>query len=50
MKRFLCDNGLVLFFGVIFLLALVGETVAGFHAFNDDQLADGRHPCRGRPT
>jgi hypothetical protein len=43
-QRFLRDNGLVLFFGAIFLLALCGQAVAGFHAFNDDQLADGAAP------
>ena len=41
MRRFLHDDGLVLFFGAIFLLALAGQAVAGFHAFNDDQVADG---------
>ena len=44
MRRVLRDNGLVLFFGTIFLLALVGQAVAGFHAFNDDQVADGAAP------
>ena len=42
--RTLRDNGLVLFFGVIFVLALGGQAVAGFHAFNDDQIADGAAP------
>jgi hypothetical protein len=44
MRKLLRDNGLVLFFGAIFLLALVGEAIAGFHAFNDDQIADGAAP------
>ena len=44
MRRFLHDNGIVLFFGAIFLLALVGQAVAGFHAFDDDQVADGAAP------
>src|SRR5215218_4831243 len=41
MRRLLRDNGLVLFFATIFLLALLGQAVAGFHAFNDDQVAGG---------
>src|SRR3954451_21034624 len=44
MKRFLRDNGLVLFFGGIFLLALGGQAVAGFHDFNDGQISDGAAP------
>jgi uncharacterized protein DUF6766 len=40
-RTFLRDNGLALFFGALFLLALAGQAVAGFHAFNDDQVADG---------
>jgi hypothetical protein len=43
-RSFLRDNGLVLFFGAIFVLALAGQAVAGFHAFNDDQVADGAAP------
>ena len=39
--RFLRDNGLSLFFGTIFVLALVGQAVAGLARFNDDQVADG---------
>ena len=43
MRRFAAENGLSLFFGVIFLAALVGQSFAGQHAFNADQLAhDGR--------
>ncbi len=43
MKRFAAENGLSLFFGVLFLAALVGQSFAGQHAFNADQLAhDGR--------
>jgi hypothetical protein len=30
MRRFLRDNGMVLFFGAIFVLALAGQAVAGF--------------------
>ena len=44
MRTFLRDNGLVLFFGTIFLLALGGQAVAGFHDFNDGQLSDGAAP------
>jgi hypothetical protein len=43
-RRFLRDNGLALFFGTVFLLALGGQAVAGFHALNDDQIADGAAP------
>ena len=42
--KLLRDNGLVLFFGTVFLLALCGQAVAGFHALNDDQIADGAAP------
>ena len=43
MRRFAAENGLSLFFGVIFLAALVGQSFAGQHTFNADQLAhDGR--------
>ena len=44
MRTFLRDNGLVLFFGTIFLLALAGQAVAGFHDFNDGQISDGAAP------
>jgi hypothetical protein len=44
MRKLLRDNGLALFFGTIFLLALLGEAIAGFYAFNDDQVADGAAP------
>ena len=50
MRTFLRDNGLALFFGALFLLALVGQAVAGFHTVNDGQLADGAAPPRSRPT
>jgi len=43
LRRFAAENGLSLFFGVLFLAALVGQSFAGQHAFNADQLAhDGR--------
>jgi hypothetical protein len=43
-RRTIHDNGLVLFFGAIFLLALVGQAVAGFADFNDLQVSDGAAP------
>ena len=45
MRTVLRDNGLAVFFGLLFLLALGGQAVAGFHAFNDDQVADGAAPA-----
>jgi hypothetical protein len=39
MKRFLRDNGLTLFFLVIFLGALAGQAIAGHADFNESQLA-----------
>ena len=44
MRRFAFENGLALFFGVIFLATLVGQSFAGQHAHNADQLAH-----EGRP-
>jgi hypothetical protein len=40
-RRPVRDNGLVLFFGTIFLLALLGQAIAGFADFNDLQVSDG---------
>ena len=37
MKRFLRENSLTLFFLAIFVAALVGQSIAGWHAYNDDQ-------------
>jgi hypothetical protein len=37
--RFLKNNGLSLFFAALFLLALTGQSIAGYHAFNDDERA-----------
>ena len=34
------ENGLGLFFGVIFLLSLVGQSLAGWQQFNDRQVAE----------
>ncbi|TKK89361.1 hypothetical protein FDA94_10580 [Herbidospora galbida] len=37
-------NGLSLFFLVVFLLALAGQSIAGLGAYNDDQLGSGGDP------
>ena len=42
--RRLRDHGLSLFFGTIFLLALVGQAVSGLAAYNNDQLGTGGEP------
>ena len=44
MRRFLRENSLSLFFGVIFLGALAGQAIAGHIAYNEDQLAHGEPP------
>ncbi len=41
MRRFVKENGLSLFFGLIFLLALLGQAIAGHAEFNSSQLAEG---------
>jgi hypothetical protein len=41
MRKFMKGSSLSLFFGAIFLAALVGQAVAGWHQFNSDQLATG---------
>jgi hypothetical protein len=38
------DHGLSIFFGVIFLVALVGQSVAGLLDYNEDQLSHGSSP------
>ncbi|MGW0365754.1 DUF6766 family protein [Streptomyces sp. NPDC002990] len=43
-RRFLRDNGLGLFFLTTFLLALVGQAVAGHAQFNSQLLSDGMAP------
>jgi hypothetical protein len=43
-KRFLRDNGLSLFFGGIFLLALLGQAVSGLALFDNEQLHSGGEP------
>ena len=40
MRKFVRQNSLGLFFGVIFLLALAGQAFAGWKQFNDEQLAE----------
>jgi hypothetical protein len=44
MRRFLRDNGLTLFFMLIFLLALGGQAVAGWHDLNNQLHVDGFEP------
>ena len=44
MKTFLRENSLSLFFAVIFLATLVGQSFVGQRAFNTDQLAHGEQP------
>jgi hypothetical protein len=43
-RRRLRDNGLSLFFGVIFLLALLGQAISGLALYNNDQLTNGADP------
>lgn len=40
MTRFVRNNSLSLFFGVLFLAALVGQAFAGWQQFNDQQLGE----------
>jgi hypothetical protein len=44
MRHFLRENSLGLAFGLLFLLALIGQAVAGLADFNNQQLADGLQP------
>ena len=44
MRKFLRDNGLSLGFGLLFLLALVGQAFAGNADLNHRRLADGGDP------
>ena len=44
MKRFVKQNGLTLGFGLIFLLALVGQAVSGVAEFNHQQAVEGGDP------
>ena len=41
MRRFLHDNGLSLFFGAIFLAALVGQAFTGVTLYNEEQASHG---------
>jgi Domain of unknown function (DUF6766) len=43
-KRFLRDNGLSLFFGALFLAALLGQSIAGRSAYNEEELEHGGRP------
>jgi hypothetical protein len=44
MKRFLFENSLSVFFLTLFLAALMGQSVAGQHAYNAEQAAHGSKP------
>ena len=44
MRRFLLHNSLSLFFGVLFLLSLAGQSFAGWHQFNALQVAEHLDP------
>ncbi len=39
------NHGLTIGFGVLFLLALVGQSIAGFFVFNDEQTSHGQPPA-----
>jgi hypothetical protein len=41
MPQAIRNHGLSIFFGAIFLLALIGQSIAGLFVFNDEQLAHG---------
>jgi hypothetical protein len=43
-KKLLRDNGLGLFFGVLFLIALCGQAFAGHADYNNQQLTQGLEP------
>jgi hypothetical protein len=44
MRKFLRENSLGLVFGVLFLIVLVGQAVAGHADFNREQLTEGLEP------
>lgn len=44
MKKFVKENSLSLVFGVLFLIVLVGQALAGHANFNNEQLAEGLEP------
>ena len=41
MARFVRENGLSIFFGLLFLGALTGQAIAGHIAYNAEQVAHG---------
>jgi hypothetical protein len=43
-KKFLKENSLSLVFGVLFLIVLVGQALAGHANFNNEQLSEGLEP------
>jgi hypothetical protein len=43
-RRFVRENSLSLFFGLIFIASLVGQSLAGWHQFNATQLAEHLDP------
>jgi hypothetical protein len=43
-RRFLRENSLSLFFGVLLIAALVGQAIAGHDKYNQEQLAHDGHP------
>ena len=44
MRRFVRDNSLSLFFLALFVLALVGQSIAGYNVYNQEQLAHDGQP------
>jgi hypothetical protein len=38
------QHGLSIAFGIIFALALIGQSIAGLHVFNEEQLEHGLDP------
>jgi len=44
MAKHIKDHGLSIFFGAIFLLALLGQSIAGLFVFNEEQLSHGASP------
>jgi hypothetical protein len=49
MKTFVRENSLSLFFGGLFLAALIGQSVAGLAEYNEQQLASGLQPTSYLP-
>ena len=44
MRRFLFENGLSVFFGMIFIATLAGQSLAGQRSYNAEQLEHGSQP------